>query len=158
MTIQIPKLEPEVIAAEAKKFGGDHEKVATTSIKRLVVGGVEITSRYQKAHEFELMSKMVGALPAALRRHVKSIFCDSKACASYTVVLRQWNQDVAEAVARYLEAAAIAHDGGYNDISICEDDSDCWGVNEDGHPVLKDTASFAEKRRFQIGAYWEGEY
>jgi hypothetical protein len=46
--------------------------------------GIEITSRYQKAHEYELMVKMVEEVPKPLR-YVKSIFCDSKATYCFSV-------------------------------------------------------------------------
>ncbi len=60
----IPQHEPEIIAAAARKhWCGDDEKVATTSIEVLIVHDVQITSRYQKAHELELMRDMILAMP-----------------------------------------------------------------------------------------------
>ncbi len=61
----IPKFEPEIVAAIAKrKYHGDSEKVATTSIKALDVHGVSLRSRYDKAHEYAEMAAMVeGVLP-----------------------------------------------------------------------------------------------
>jgi hypothetical protein len=82
----IPRFEPEVIEAGAQKhYFGDSEKVATTSIRTLVVFGVDIVSRYNKAEEYELMQAMICALRPAMREQIKSIFCDSKSsCFSVT--------------------------------------------------------------------------
>jgi hypothetical protein len=75
----IPRREPELIAREAQRlFGGCADKVATTSIRSMVVWGVELTSRYDQADEFEAMRVMVLALGGAAFV-VKSIFCDSNA-------------------------------------------------------------------------------
>jgi hypothetical protein len=69
----IPRREPELIEAEARQFyRGDTEKVATTSLQSVTARGVEITSRYNKAEEFELMAKMVNALPASRRYAARS--------------------------------------------------------------------------------------
>jgi hypothetical protein len=66
----IPRLTPDVIEAEAKKCY-DREKVATTSIKCLVVSGVEITSRWARAEDYELMVKIMEAIPPAVARKDK---------------------------------------------------------------------------------------
>jgi len=77
----VPRFEPEVVASAArKKWRGDDEKVATTSVSNLVVDGVVISSRYGKAHEFDCMAGMVRSTDEALRSLVESLWCDS----SYT--------------------------------------------------------------------------
>ena len=87
----VPRHEPEVIEAmAAKHYRGDDEKVATTSINHLIVCGVKITSRYQKAVELDLMRALILALPSPFCGMVESIWCDSKACCCYSVVLREW--------------------------------------------------------------------
>jgi hypothetical protein len=86
----IPRHAPEVIEALARKHHcGDDEKVPTTTIRELMVAGVTITSRYQKAHEMELMRALILGLPPRLAEAVKSIWCDSKAGCCYSVVLRE---------------------------------------------------------------------
>jgi hypothetical protein len=91
MTSVIPQHEPEIIEAVAtRQHYGDDEKVATTSLDHLIVRGVNITSRYQKADELELMRALILALPPPFCSMVKSIWCDSKACCCYSVVLREW--------------------------------------------------------------------
>jgi hypothetical protein len=91
MTTVIPRHEPEIIEAVAtRQHYGDDEKVATTSLDHLIVRGVNITSRYQKADELDLMRALVLALPSPFCGMVESIWCDSKACCCYSVVLREW--------------------------------------------------------------------
>jgi hypothetical protein len=86
----IPRREPELIAREAQRlWRGCTDKVPTTSIRGMVVWGVELTSRYDQADELEAMRAMVMALGGAAFV-VKSIFCDSNATHSYTVVIRSW--------------------------------------------------------------------
>jgi hypothetical protein len=75
--------------------------------------GVDISC---KAHEFEIMQKVILALPPDLHSAITSIFCDSKAGHDYTVELRQW--EMAPLVHRMIHAALIEIDGGYNGIWI----------------------------------------
>ena len=120
----IPRFEPEVIEATAKRrYRGDTEKVATTSIRAVTERGVSITSRYNKADEYELMLTMVRSLSWPLRDQVKSIFCDSKASV-FTVSLRIWNVDSARAIGRELEETVIACTGGHNGLFIAADFGD----------------------------------
>src|SRR6185437_2692542 len=122
----IPQHEPEIVAAAARNHRhGDDEKVPTTSITVLIVDGVEITSRYRKAHELELMRDMILALPLA-QRAVQSIFCDSKAGSCFSVVLRRhhWNARLARAIGDHFEKAALAYNGGHNGITVSAYDGD----------------------------------
>src|SRR3979411_1772264 len=99
----IPRFEPEVIEAAAqKRHWGDAEKVATTSIRTLVVFGVDIISRYHKAAEYELMQAVVCTLHPTLRKQIISIFCDSKANC-FSIVLRTWRTDRARVIGLKLE-------------------------------------------------------
>jgi hypothetical protein len=85
----IPRFEPEVVEAEARRrWHGDDEKVATTAVKVLVVRGVEITSRYQKADELELMGRIIDAMPPCVSARIESVWCDSKACHCYSITLK----------------------------------------------------------------------
>jgi hypothetical protein len=120
MTEQIiPRREPEVVEAEAKRrWFGDDEKVATTSLKSLTVRGIELTSRYDKAHEYELMQRMVLKLPADSVNAIVSIFCDSKATNTYTVVLRNWDAKTAGKVGAQLEATLLNMKSGHNGIWV----------------------------------------
>jgi hypothetical protein len=120
----IPRHAPEVIEALARKrYRGDDEKVPTTSIKELTVSGVQISSRYQKAHELELMREMILALPAGLAEVVQSIWCDSKANYCFSVALRYWDRSAAWAVGYYLETILRnARPFGHNGIDISADE------------------------------------
>jgi hypothetical protein len=113
----IPRREPELIRLEADRvFHGDADKVATTALRGLTVGGVEISSRYFQAEEFEVMRAMILALPPQLRDLVTSIFCDSKATHSYSVMVRRWS--AAAAIGKWLDAAAASITGGHNGIDV----------------------------------------
>jgi hypothetical protein len=115
----IPIREPEVIASEArKKWHGNSEKVATTSIKELNIDGVNIISRYCQAHEFELMRDMMLTLPPQQRAAVAAIFCDSKCTFCFSVTLRHWNRELATKIGKQLEQVALQQSGGHNGITV----------------------------------------
>ncbi len=115
---KVPRFEPEVIAAAVQKRHGDDEKVATTSITALEVEGVQLTSRYNKADEYDAMTALVLGVEARLRVFIESIWCDSKACACYSIQLRPCTTGQANDVSRQLEAACIARLGGHNGMDI----------------------------------------
>jgi hypothetical protein len=128
----IPRREPELIAREAQRlWRGCADKVATTSIDRMVVWGVELTSRYQDADEFEAMRAMVLALGGAAFV-VKSIFCDSNATHAYTVLIRDWawETNLVGHLVRTLEAAAFRARGGHNGIVVAADDGSGFGSSD----------------------------
>ena len=74
-----PHRDPEIVQAIADKhYHSDPEKVPTTTLRSpLTAHGVDITSRYNKAHEFEVMAKLVEVLPAFVRDRIASIWCDN---------------------------------------------------------------------------------
>lgn len=86
----VPTREPEIVRAEAnEKFGGDDEKVATSSLgDDLIVYGVHISSRYGKAHELELMRFLVARMPDPFRKRIETIWCNSKTNLDFTIWLR----------------------------------------------------------------------
>ena len=114
----IPRCEPEVVEARARDYGGDTEKVATTSVREWVECGVVITSRYDKADEYEVMQEMIVSLDRGLASTIKSVFCDSKASDCFIVVLRNWDAGHARAVGSALEVIALRRRGGHNGITV----------------------------------------
>jgi len=122
----IPRHEPEIVAAiAAKHHFGDDEKVPTTSIKKLMVSGVQIISRYQKAHELELMRALIMTLCRPDGGVVKSIFCDSKAGSCFSIVLHHWDEGLARAIGDHFEKAFMAYNRGHNGLFITVDGADC---------------------------------
>jgi hypothetical protein len=119
----IPRHAPEVIEALARKhYYGDDEKVPTTTIRELMVAGVTITSRYQKAHELELMRALILGLPPRLAEAVKSIWCDSKATYCFSIMLHCWNQTTADVISTSIEKNLhSARPFGHNGIDISTD-------------------------------------
>jgi hypothetical protein len=115
----VPRFEPEQIAAEAKaRWHGDDEKVATTSLRRMVFEGIDLSSRYDKAGEYEVMLDMVEGLPFSLRKKVESIFCDSKAGLCFSVNLRQCSLADAKAISKNLDRACMRSAKWHNGIYI----------------------------------------
>ena len=114
--MKIPHRDPENVQAIADKhYHSDPEKVPTTTLRSpLTVHGVDLTSRYNKAHEFEVMAKLVEVLPAFVRDRIASIWCDSKACCCYSITLLCWDA----MVGKYLNAALIVLDSGHNGFDI----------------------------------------
>lgn len=89
-SMPVPIREREIVRAEANaKFGGDDEKVPTSSLgDDLIVYGVHISSRYGKAHELELMRSLVERMPDGFERFIETIWCDSNANYVFTIWLR----------------------------------------------------------------------
>ncbi len=118
MSNPIPKHEPEVVAAGTKKHRGDSEKVSTTGIRVLEVEGVSLLSRYNKAEELALMRDVLISVEPGLRRFVESMYCDSKGCACYDVVLHECTSDNVLRIADQFGAEFIRLSGGYNALSL----------------------------------------
>jgi hypothetical protein len=128
--MRIPHREPEIIQLEAdRRWHGDTEKVPTTTLRSpLLVDGIAIISRYNNAHEFETMVKMIEALSPTCWRLLKSIFCDSK-CGSFTVELRRWNEDAAWLIGERLDAVLHRVNGGHSGLFMSSP-SDGYGGDE----------------------------
>jgi hypothetical protein len=117
----VPRFEPEIVETQAKKrWLGDPEKVATTSVKAMEFHDVVLSSRYDKAHEYESMAAIIEELAPELRSLIDSIWCDSKANACYSVVLKPCTHRQAMLIATALDAACLAKNGGHNGIYIQE--------------------------------------
>ena len=115
----VPRFEPEVVASAARKtWRGDDEKVATTSVSSLIVDGVAITSRYDKAHEFDCMAAMVRSIDKTMRSLVEGLWCDSKANACFIANLKSCSTSQARRIAEQLEEGCIRHQGGHNGIVV----------------------------------------
>jgi hypothetical protein len=123
--IEIPRRSPEEVQAEAnERYFGNTDKVATTPLRGLMVRGVEISSRYDKAHDYEVMQDMILALPDDCAAPVKSIWADRDS--TYSVVLNRWNADMAGDIGRLFEQVALhgSSSFGHNGIYVSADDGD----------------------------------
>jgi hypothetical protein len=118
MEKRIPTHEPEVIQAAARKHWTGEEKVPTTALKSVDVHGVSLSSRWDKAHELEAMGKMVDGVEPDLRRHIESMWCDSKAEACYSVTLADCSEEIGREIAHQLDMACRERNGGHNGIWI----------------------------------------
>lgn len=115
----VPRFTDAAIQAEADlNYHGHCDKVSTTPATLLKVGAVEISSRYNKAEEFDSMAGMVNGLEERHRRLVESIWCDSKMTAYYSVKLKSCTWRQAREIAGQLEQDCCKHDGGHNGIYI----------------------------------------
>lgn len=75
--------------------------------------GVMLQSRYSVASEFETMKAVVDAMPDDVRLRLASVWCDSKACAYYHVVvtLGMSHHELAEQVRACFRAATSGFNG-----------------------------------------------
>ena len=70
-----PRFEPKIIETEAqKRWHGDIEKVATTSIRALEVHDVVLSNRYNKAHEYKDMAALIVELSPEFRSIIEPIW------------------------------------------------------------------------------------
>jgi hypothetical protein len=80
--------------------------------------GVVLSSRYDALHEFTEMKRAVDSMPELMARRLESIWCDSKACAFYTVHIKP--EFFLDHLPTVIEDAFKSL-GGYNGLSIeCE--------------------------------------
>ena len=89
----------------------DPEKAATTTATGHKVCGVELSSRYDQQNEYDVMMRVVRRLPPLLVRRLTSMWCDSKACATYTVEGELSQDDLDMIGIVFLET-----DGGHNGV------------------------------------------
>ncbi len=114
----VPRHEPEVVRAETeRRWRGDPEKVATTSLRSLLVEGVLLQSRYAKADEYQTMACMVLDLPPEMAARVHSIFCDSKS-GTHSVSIPDWDEDLARAIGRAMGESCKGAVGGHAGIRL----------------------------------------
>jgi ProQ/FINO family len=118
----IPMRESAIVEAEARARGSG-EKIATTTITGLNIDGIDIRSRYNKAHEYEVLRDAVLRLAPEKRELVSYIHCDSQASWVINVTLRAWNVSLAEHIGFVLSEALLYLNGGHNGITLtCNDD------------------------------------
>jgi hypothetical protein len=118
----IPRFEPEVVDKVARKlWRGDHEKVPTTSLKSLTIRGVELTSRYGKAEEFETMAAVLSLMPYYVVEGIKGVFCNSKMGSHYSIEPRYpLSHEAAQRLGEAFARACLATVGGYNFIFVSD--------------------------------------
>ncbi len=136
----VPTREPEIVRAEAnEKFGGDDEKVATSSLGGdLIVYGVHISSRYGKAHELELMRFLVARMPDPFRKRIETIWCDSKANYVFTIWLRDGPHPHAWAdliLGNFEQGLVESQIGGHNGIYVLDESSNDLGGADPNWPA-----------------------
>lgn len=114
----VPRFEPEVVQAIAnKKHPVDREKVATTALSCFSAHGVGLSSRWNKAEELQQMAQMLEGVSAPFRQIIESIYCDSKAEAVFTIILKQCDKEDAEIAVEQFAAACRRRIGGHNGIT-----------------------------------------
>jgi hypothetical protein len=88
----------------------------------IICNGIELDSRYNAIHEIDTMEKVAECLEREVARKVISIFCDSKACACYTVRLREKDCHVVERIEKILFTIT----GGYNNLIFKDKDGNAF--------------------------------
>jgi hypothetical protein len=110
--VHVTRFEPEVVRSIAQRFwSGSLLKVATTPMKTVIVFGVILSSRYQKADDLERMGAMLEGVDRELRCEIAAIWCDSEETRTYIGTLKGRYHDLAKLVAAQLETASGSHKG-----------------------------------------------
>ena len=79
----------------------------------MVVNYPSVVSRYDSATEVATMQRWLGALSEPVLRRIEGLFCDSKACACYSIEL---NEAPTSLIAEELEVALMRVSDGHNGI------------------------------------------
>ena len=84
----------------------------------VTVNGVALSSRGSLQREIDDMTRVLAALPSDVQRRLVSIFCDSKACADYTIDVKPGHW--VEGLDRLLDDTFYHLLGGHNGLTITE--------------------------------------
>lgn len=113
----------------------DNDKDPDADCYSMEYEGTRLSSRYGKRAEFETMmaviDKIADEVPEVLFM-IKSVFCDSKACAVYSITC--CNGDDVEIIAKCFDRAFRNVAGGHN--GLCAQ-----------HGTVS----------FEVGAWWDGD-
>jgi len=123
--VEFIEMSPELAAALRHQHDLDFAEAAPHAPEPSILHrGIRIESRYSSVHELETMSAMMDALPDLVRARIESIWCDSKACAFYTVEVKagRWMQDIEH----HIRDAARAVTDGFNGLVVREGDREVW--------------------------------
>jgi hypothetical protein len=115
--LRAPQFEPEVIAAAARQAEGGDERIATTSISKITVRSVRLTSAWRKAHELNAMARVVEALPDHWLMLVRSMACDSR-IGVYEVNTGPCRVQDMRCLAELFSDLLVAHVGGHNGVTL----------------------------------------
>ena len=97
----------------------DNEKNTDVSFKSLSCCGVGIESRYGKCHEYKSMCLLVSLFSAIDVLYIKTIACDTKATAVYTIdVIDRCSNKMCLKIGRDADEILFDIDGGHNGIYI----------------------------------------
>ena len=108
----------------------DDERKPDTPLRECWNNGVQISSRWYKIAEIRLMIGPISAMPDALRMHLTEVFCDSKACATYTFETHPGTTvECALAIAVWADKWLLENDAGHNGIDVRDDGKDLAGAH-----------------------------
>ena len=96
------------------------EKMATSPFDSVIVSNIVITSRYQKAHEFDLMARVVSGLSKYMTYKIMKMFCDSSQGSSFIVTMHKDYESLvhAQPVADELVRLLLKEHGGYSGLYV----------------------------------------
>lgn len=114
----IPIYEPEVIAGLRRNLGPRLANLAsTTSISRIVVRGIVLSSPYRIAKELQMMTRMVTWLSQDLVQEIDSITTDLRTVRKFHVQLGR-ELDACDLIVDQLEQACLHAHNGHNGLII----------------------------------------
>jgi hypothetical protein len=89
--------------------------------EKIYVGHVELWSRYGRRHEIETMARALELMPDEVKVLIGAIFCDSQACAAYSIAMVA-GYELADVIATAFDAAFCRVGGGHNCIAVEADE------------------------------------
>ena len=115
--IKYVQMSPELAAAFQRQSDIDRKEAGPkVPYDTLDYRGVSLQSRYSVASEFETMKAVVDAMPNDVRLRLTSIWCDSKACAYYHVVVTLGMHR--SALTDQIRECFLAATSGFNGLSV----------------------------------------
>jgi hypothetical protein len=113
----IPVIDLSIVErSAAQNYHGDTEKVATTTVRPFVYKGIDLSSRYDKADEYETLLDLVDSLDSIDLRVVKTIFSDSKSntyCVSFGPCNVRMARHISAKMEKFFNDRHIWHNGVY---------------------------------------------
>lgn len=111
------EMSPELAKALHRQNELDRAGAGQKSpVSGFIYNGVQLESRWAVLSELETMKSVVNSMPELMARRLETVWCDSKAGATYSITIRSglWSPNLPQAISDAVKKAS----GGYNGIYI----------------------------------------
>lgn len=114
---------------------------------------IRLESRFSVAHEFETMKSIVDVMPEYVRLRIETIWCDSRACADYRVVVRLGMSHAD--LAHQIRWAFMEGSDGFNGLWVwhgdhCEGFDPEWPGEMENDVLADDIAAFPLEANMEV--------